>query len=223
MHDLAEQALARHVQRRQHVASVADIFQQHVGRAGAQLRAQHVPVVFQRDPGDDFAGDRDLRLHRFDRLRRMLFPRRHDEHRIDAGLRVHRTPCIAIAGEHLRLRLAGLRDALQRLVDHVRIDVADGGHRHVVATQQFLQMHLAAHADAEHADLEPLALFPQAWLGERGQRCDGRRTRGGRDEEIPAIHGRADSGRHATARPAASRNDTSPHGAIDAPAAPPGV
>src|SRR3546814_10179998 len=37
MHDLAEQPLAHHVEHGEDVAPVADIFEQHVGRAGGEI------------------------------------------------------------------------------------------------------------------------------------------------------------------------------------------
>ncbi|MNN49976.1 hypothetical protein D3C81_1645380 [compost metagenome] len=42
---LAEQAGAHHVQRRQDIAAIADVFQHHIGGAGALMRFDQVPVV----------------------------------------------------------------------------------------------------------------------------------------------------------------------------------
>jgi hypothetical protein len=205
MHQLAEQALAHHLQRRHHVAAVADVLQQHVRGAGAQLGLQHVPVVLQGDAGHHFAADGHAGLHRGDRHRCVVFPRRGDDHAIDALLFQQALPGVGVAvlAIGLRRRLAGLGHHLHGTAEHDRLDVAQRDHFDVVAAHQLLQQHQAAHAGADHGQAHLAPACPGRGLR---QQAAGGDSGAGRDE-FPTLHGkhlsswqRAGRSRHARSR-----------------------
>jgi len=193
MHQLAEHALPDHVEYRQHVAPVADVFQQHVGRARHLLRGQHAPVIIERHARHDFAADGDVLVHRFDRLLCMPLPRRHDEYRIDARGGVHLAPGVVITGVDARPGLSDPCELPEGALDGECVGVADGGHCDVIASQQLLQVHESAHADTENADLQFGRRCPM--LRAHGHRQ--RRRNAGGQEEFASVHLEAPIGRAA--------------------------
>ena len=187
VNQLAEQTGPHHVQRRQDVAAIADVLQHHIGRAGALMDLDQVPVVLQRHPGDDLAGDGDFRLHGGDGHGGVPFPGRGDDHGVQAGMgqQVQIGP-VGRAFVGAGRRTAGGGDHALGAGDHQGLDVADGDDVHVVALQQDGQQGLGPQADADDPDLQPVGAAARPGQGGRGQGRGGGGGRGG--DEGAAIH-----------------------------------
>ena len=124
MYQLAKQILTDHIQYRHDVAPITNIFEQHVWRAGSQLRSQHRPMIVQRDARDHLATDCHLCLHRRNRHFCVPIPRRDDQHGIERCLGEHRFPGIGTAGKHLRLFVTSFVAELERGIQHQGLDIA---------------------------------------------------------------------------------------------------
>jgi len=188
VHQFAEQPLPHHLQRGHHVAAVADVLQQHVRRAGVELGLQHIPVVLQGDAGHHFAADGHAGLHRGNRHRRVVFPRRGDDHAIDALLFQQALPRVGVAvlAVGLRRGLAGLGHHVHGAAQHDRLDVAQRDHLHIIPAHQLLQQHQAAHAGTDEGQAHLAPCRPGGGLRQQAAGGDGGTGR----DEFPTLHGK---------------------------------
>ena len=76
VNEFAKHIVANHVENGHHIAPVADVFEQHVRRAGTKLGAEESPVIIEGDTGHDLAADGNVGLHR----RNLRYRATHDRH-----------------------------------------------------------------------------------------------------------------------------------------------
>ena len=171
--DLAEQALADHVQHGQVVAAEAPVLQHHAGHAGGLVRFHQIPTLIQRDGTRHFHAGVLAGLHGADRHRRVPLPRRGDDHRVE----------IAASHQSLEVFVAArieFRSCPPRPHSHISspsggsgVDVADGGNRDALHAQHDFQQARAAPADADTTDANRFAVVAGPACGCRRQHQPG--------------------------------------------------
>jgi len=117
----------------------------------------------------------------------MVFPRRGDDHPVQAALLDQPLPGVDVALLAVRLgrRFASLGHHVHAALEHDRFDIAQRDHLHVIAADQLLEQHLAAHAGADQAQPHLARACPGGRVGQQAGGGDGRA--GG--DEFSAFHG----------------------------------
>ena len=162
MHQLAEDALADHVEQRHLGVVVAAVFQQHQRDAGLLARAHELPAFIERRRAADLRADDFAMLHGIHGDERMRRPARHNDDRLDVLAGVDLAIIRGAEGDDA----ARLAHMLLRRLNAILVDIADGRNLHVGHRQQQVELRDAAKAEADDAQTDAAAGSAQFHLKE---------------------------------------------------------
>ncbi len=140
MHQFTEDPLPDHIEYRQDIPPVIDIFQEHQVRPGFLMRIDQVPAFRERGGCRNFQPRIFTGLHRIDGHGGMPEPGGGDNDRI------HRFQCkqvpigVVVFAIGTRYLLPGLLYEFGAQVQAVRVDIAKGRYQDILAPQQVLQV-----------------------------------------------------------------------------------
>ena len=150
--DLAEQALADHVQHGQVVAAEAPVLEHHAGDAGLFVGVDQIPAFFQGIGRGNFDGGVFPGFHGINRHGRMPLPVCGDNDGIQV-IPVHQFfKGIFVFEVGLRLGSSGLDDHIHRQIQMGFLDIAEGRDLHILHTQQDVHQGAAPIPGADHTD-----------------------------------------------------------------------
>ena len=190
--DLAEQALADHVEQGQVVLAEAPVLEHHAGDARGLVGVDEPPALLEGHGRRHLDRGVLLVLHRADGHGRVPVPRGGDDDGIDVLAPQQPLEILGPLGIALRLGPAGLDDHVPGLGQRVEVDVAEGRELEAGHQQQVREERPAAVAGADDAEADG----PGRWFGLLEERRVapeiGQKGAGGRGaahlEEFPAVH-----------------------------------
>ena len=136
VHDLAQQALADHVEDRQVVAAIAPVLQHHVGHAGLFVRIDQFPALLERERRGHLAGGVLAGLHGIHRHRDMPLPRGRNDHRVEVVAGHHSLEVVLVPRISFGFGPAGLLHARLGCRHPRDVDVANRRDPHLLEREQ---------------------------------------------------------------------------------------